>query len=202
MDRDKYMSYLKELRVKDGQEDTGQSLGRLPKKGRQIKNAFPGFNFVTDPSFMDDLPRQKLKFMPRPIEQVCKSYPHIARMLTDPRVRKMNQGPQKHSVHVSMPSVPSMPSLRGPGGSISGSLEDDGDIDEIQLSADADAFDAQAPLPAVRQAGPKGSWRSKSSPGLTTGALFMPTWYRWKSAMRLAHCASLQLQVCHPCCQP
>lgn len=168
IDRAQYMKYLQELRLQDGQDDMGQSLGRLPRKGK-FQNGFSGYNFVNDPEFLRD-PNQKLMpWMPRPVEDVCKTYGHIFRLLTDPRVRSMQQGsagPQKHSINVSVPTIPTLYST---GGSLAGSAEDSADLDDF-VASEGDAYDAQAPLPAVREAATKnGQWRSKSSPSLMTG---------------------------------
>mmetsp|Transcript_36077 Transcript_36077/g.90732 ORF Transcript_36077/g.90732 Transcript_36077/m.90732 type:complete len:1501 (+) Transcript_36077:71-4573(+) len=166
IDRDKYMRYLQELRLQEGQDDVGQSLGRLPRqKGKQFHNGFSGYSFVDNPDFFRDENRKLQPWMPRPVEDVCKTYGHIFRLLTDPRVRSMQAKgtPQKHSINVSVPQIPSLYST---GGSFAESVEDSVDLDELAAS-EGDAYDAQAPLPAVRQTA--GPWRSKSSPGLLTG---------------------------------
>lgn len=168
LDREKYLKYLQELSLASGDPDLGQGLGRVPRRGKGSTNGFVGYNFVNDPDFLrtTDPSMKKQPWMPRPVEDVCKTYGHIFRLLTDPRVRKMQDGPQKHSINVS---VPQMPSFYSTGGSMT-SAEDSADLDDfVAAASEGDAYDAQAPLPAVRQAGPKGTWRSKSSPSLSTG---------------------------------
>jgi len=118
--------------------------GQRMKPSVSAADRYAGYGFALDKDY-EDLPEHKLlPFVPRPASEICKTYSHIFRLLSDPRVKKLGAaGHQKRSLHVSMPNSHAMGFESDGGPPLDGG--DDGD----------DAFDSEA---------------SKSSPNLTSGA--------------------------------
>lgn len=130
---------------------------------------YPGYHFVDKSQFSQDDPDKKLvPWVPRPVEEVCKTYSHIYRLLTDPHMRKIQTGPQRRLLHVSVPRLPGSQPPSTPGG---GQPCAGGGAAPDELSEnDSDAYDSQASLAGLGQPAPrKGPWGTKSSPGLLTG---------------------------------
>merc|ERR1739848_751172 len=91
-----------------------------------------------------------LPWVPRPAEEVCKTYGHIFRLLKDPSAQRKAAPKQKRSVHVSVPRVRSAV---------------DGDLAPVVEMSDMDE-DKAMPL---SKAGGK-PWNSQSSPDLHANA--------------------------------
>lgn len=148
----------------------GQKKGAQKKKsatsqrsGPKLENKYAGFNFVKDDEVvpvqstdtMGDWQREKLlPWMPRPTEDICRTYGHIFRLLNDPKTKKMSEKPQKKTVQVRMPSLPP---VRGSAG-----RPDSGRSDQESLG----------PLPStMTTSSGKSIWPSKSSPDLLSSHL-------------------------------
>lgn len=131
--------------------------------GVKPENKYAGFRFVKDDdSELADWEREKrLPWMPRPTEDICRTYGHIFRLLNDPKTKQIsNQKPQKRSVHVSVPRMPTVPPGRGSFG-----LSDSGAFD-----SEEDAADGLGPLQNMKGSDKK-TWGAKSSPDLHSSGL-------------------------------
>mmetsp|Transcript_147323 Transcript_147323/g.473351 ORF Transcript_147323/g.473351 Transcript_147323/m.473351 type:complete len:1569 (+) Transcript_147323:88-4794(+) len=150
------------------------SKGKFGAKGggkgapQQFRNDYAGFRFVENPEFWQEEPdRSKQKsFVPRPLQDVVRTYGHIYQLLSDPRVQKIQAKQQMKktlSMHVSVPQMPGLFPRGRPS-----------TADEEASLSESDPCDTRAPLSAAHQqqavSGSKpGQWRSKSVPGLGTG---------------------------------
>jgi len=143
------------------------------RRAPQLKNKYAGYNFVDNETSKDEEMESweresKLPWMPRPTEEICKTYGHVFRMLQDPRARRAGQRPQKRSVHLSVPRMPAVPPQRGGGGG--GFPSDPGGPEEPEgeegSDAEEDVYDGLAPPPSLGMAK---KWGARSSPDLFTG---------------------------------
>jgi len=129
--------------------------GPGPKSlGKTQANGYPGYRFVDRASEFPEEPSQHLlRWVPRPVEDVCKTYPHVYRMM-----ESLRKAPQKRSLHLSVPRV-------GPTSDLASSEVSASRPETPQTPSEADA-EAPGELQTVST---KAKWRSKSSPQLFTG---------------------------------
>jgi len=137
------------------------------------ENKYVGYNFIKDEapsadSELGDWQREKLlPWMPRPTEDICRTYGHVFRLLNDPKTKQasqVSQKPQKKTVHVSVPRMPTVPPGRG--GSSFGQPDSAG----FDGSSDEDGPEGLGPLPSMKSGGKK-MWGAKSSPDLLSSHL-------------------------------
>jgi len=145
------------MRSKEGRSRHSRS-SQMRSQSESSKK-FAGFSFADSDEIASASQEKLLPWMPRPTEEICKTYNHIFRLLSDPRVKRLQAGPQKRSVKVSMPQMPNVPMMS----------QEDADSDLVSDEEEADIFDQQAPLPSKMRA-TKGGWGSKSTPMMATGA--------------------------------
>lgn len=131
-----------------------RSKSSISRMSRQTVNAFPGFSFSESESNLASKSQGspgsgKLPLF-RPAQEVCKTYSHVFRLLSDPRVH--GQRPQKKPpVH----AVVRMPALQ----------QDMHPMDMMDDEDEDDYYDNDPDAPPTLGAAPK--WLARSGPDLT-----------------------------------
>jgi len=166
-----------------GQVVSSSRRGRHSGGGKQApqgaRNAYPGFNF--EHLLSEDVDERRLqKWCPRPVEDVCKTYGHVFRMLTDPRLQAKHGGaggaePQKRSISLSV-SVPRLggtssceDSLRPMYPSVEAEQEPDF-LSSVQQHLSQSSRDPNSAAKAKSASLQKGGWGSQSSPVLASSS--------------------------------
>jgi len=148
----------------------GKDKGSSQRRGVATAK-YVGYNFVDRRQDSDEMVawerENQLPWMPRPTEDICKAYGHIFRLLNDPRTRNNSRGPQKKSVHVSVPRMPPVTSQRRGGDPLDAGPISGGD------APDEDVYDGMGPTPALPTA--KRVQGSRSSPDLHHGSSGLST---------------------------
>eukprot|EP00933_Yihiella_yeosuensis_P025346 TRINITY_DN1968_c0_g1_i1.p1 TRINITY_DN1968_c0_g1~~TRINITY_DN1968_c0_g1_i1.p1 ORF type:complete len:1593 (+),score=400.23 TRINITY_DN1968_c0_g1_i1:632-4780(+) len=134
---------------KKGQAPRGhQRDSKMKRSASATAGRFPGYGYVDEDGYDDRASHKLLPWVPRPTDEICKTYSHIFRLISDPRVKRLSHGSHKRNFQIAVPRMPAMGQ-------------------ESEEDAEEDVFDPQE-QPLGRTLGAKGGkWMSKSSPNLT-----------------------------------